>query len=133
MCEKATRNGNAQGLGRLPAGQIMHLDLVLSLRDQAGLDNFLSGLYDPASPSYRHFLSVQEFTERFGPTQADYDALVSFATTHGLTVVGGTRDGMDVQVTGPVSAVESAFHINMRSYRLPAEGRTAYEIGRAHV
>jgi subtilase family serine protease len=41
-----------------------------ALSDQAGLNAFLKELYDPSSPSYRHFLTVPEFTARFGPSQA---------------------------------------------------------------
>ncbi|HMD77540.1 MAG TPA: S53 family serine peptidase [Terracidiphilus sp.] len=123
---EATRTGEALSLGRLPATQILQIDLVLPLRDQAGLDSFLKEVYDPASPSYRHFLTVPEFTERFGPTQEDYDAVVAFAKASGLTVVGGTRDGMDVQVKGPVSAMEAAFHVNMRTYHHPTEDRIFY-------
>ena len=74
----------------------MRLDVVLPVRDPAGLHSFLLGLYDPSSPSYRHFLTVQEFTRKFGPSQADYDDLTKFAKTSGFTVVGGSRDGMDV-------------------------------------
>jgi len=123
---EAVLNGHAKLIGDLPATQIMQLDLVLPLSDQAGLDSFLSELYDPASPSYRHFLTVQEFTARFGPSQANYDAVVAFAKANGLTVVGGTRDGMEVQVKGQVSTVETAFHVNMRTYQHPTENRTFY-------
>jgi kumamolisin len=123
---EATRTGEALSLGRLPATQILQINLVLPLRDQAGLDSFLKEVYDPASPSYRHFLTVPEFTERFGPTQEDYDAVVAFAKASGLTVVGGTRDGMDVQVKGPISAMEAAFHVNMRTYQHPTEDRIFY-------
>jgi len=119
-------NGQAQPIGRLPATQSMQLDLVLPLRDPEGLDSFLSELYDPASPSYRHFLTPAEFTARFGPTQADYDAVVRFAKSNGLTVVGGSRDGMEVQVKGPVSAIENALHVTMRTYQHPTENRTFY-------
>src|SRR5580698_1198706 len=70
---EVTVNGQAQSVGRLPASQIMQLDVVLPLRDQAGLDKFLAEVYDPSSPTYRHFLTVPEFTQRFGPTEADYD------------------------------------------------------------
>jgi kumamolisin len=121
-----TLNGQTQPVGHLPATQIMQLDIVLPLSDQAGLDKFLSELYDPASPSYRHFLTVAEFTAKFGPSQADYNAVVDFAKANGLTVVGGTRDGMDVQVKGPVSAVESALHLNLRTYQHPTENRAFY-------
>ena len=103
-------NGQAPLVGHLPANQILQLDIVLPLRDRPGLQSFLSELYDPASPQYRQFLTPAEFTERFGPSQENYDAVVEFAKAHSLTVVGGSRDGMEVQVKGTVSAIESAFH-----------------------
>src|SRR5271155_4688143 len=123
---EVVRTGEARQMGQLPADQMMNLDVVLPLRDQAGLESFLSQLYDPASASYRHFLTVQEFTERFGPTQADYDATVLLLRLSGFTVVGGSRDGMDVQVSGPVSAVERAFHVSMHTYQHPTESRTFF-------
>jgi subtilase family serine protease len=123
---EATLNGEAPAVGRLPASQIMQLDIVLPLRDQAGLDAFLKEVYDPRSPTYRQFLSVQEFTARFGPSQTDYDAVLRFAKASGFEVVGGTRDGMDVQVRGPVAAVETAFHVTMKTYRHPTENRIFY-------
>ena len=123
---EVVRNGSAKSVGRLPANQILHLNIVLPLSDQAGLPSFLRQLYDPASPNYRHFLTVQEFTERFGPTQARYDAVVRFAKSKHFTVVGGSRDGMDVQIEAPVSAIEKGFHLKMISYRHPTESRTFY-------
>jgi kumamolisin len=120
------RDGVAQPVGRLSESQVMSLDLVLPLSDQAGLETFLEDLYNPNSSSYRHFLTVSEFTQRFGPSQADYSAVVQFAKTHGLTVTGGTRDGMEVQIKGPVSAIESAFHVNMLTYQHPTEKRVFY-------
>jgi subtilase family serine protease len=123
---EAVRSGAAQPVGRLPAGQVMTLNIVLSLRDQAGLDLFLADLYNPKSLSYRHYLTVPEFTERFGPSQADYDAVVSYVKAHGFTVIGGSRDGMDVQIKGPVSVIEKAFHVSMLTYQHPTENRIFY-------
>jgi subtilase family serine protease len=122
----AVRTGEARPLNRLPAGQVMKLDIVLPLKDTDGLKRFLGELYNPASPSYRHFLTVQEFTERFGPTQKDYDTVVSFAKTSGFAVTGGSRDGMEIQVEGPVSVVENTFNLQMWSYRHPTEDRSFY-------
>ncbi|MGO9169843.1 MAG: protease pro-enzyme activation domain-containing protein [Candidatus Sulfotelmatobacter sp.] len=123
---EVTLNGQATRLGHLPATQIMRLDVVLPLRDQAGLDHFLAELYNPDSLDYRHYLTPAEFTERFGPTRQDYDALVQYVQDHGLAVVGGSRDGMEVQVKGPVSGIEAAFHVTMGVYQHPTEGRTFY-------
>jgi subtilase family serine protease len=123
---EVVRNGQAQAVGRLPASQTMQLDIVLPIRDQAGLDAFLSEVNDPTSFSYRRFLTPAEFTARFGPTQQDYDAVLNFAKANGLTVVGGSRDGMEVQVKGPVSAIEAAFHVSMHTYQHPTESRVFY-------
>jgi subtilase family serine protease len=120
------RNGQAQSNGRLPQNQMMNLDIVLPVRDQAGLDRFVAEVYDPASANYRQFLTPQEFTARFGPTQADYNAVVQFAQINGFTVTGGSRDGMDVQVRGPVSVVEAAFHVRMQTYKHPKEDRNFF-------
>jgi subtilase family serine protease len=123
---EATLKGQAQSIGRLPATQSMRLDIVLPLRNQADLDNLLQELYDPSSPSYRHFLTVPEFTKRFGPSQEDYDAVIRYAKTNGFAVVGGSRDGMDVQIEGSVASIETAFHVSMGIYQHPTENRTYF-------
>ena len=64
---EVTLNGQAPFVGPLPATQSMRIDIVLPVRDQAGLDSFLQELYDPSSPSYRHFLTVEEFTAEVRP------------------------------------------------------------------
>ena len=123
---EVTLNGQAPSVGRLPATKIMQLDVVLPIRDQAGLDKFLSEVYDPSSPVFHHFLTPTEFTQRFGPTQADYDTVVTFLKSNGFEIVGGSRDGMEVQIKGPVSAVENAFHVAMHTYQHPTEDRVFY-------
>jgi kumamolisin len=52
--------------------------------------------------------------------------VVRYLKSNGFTVVGGSRDGMDVQVKGPVSAIESAFHVSMHTYQHPTESRIFY-------
>jgi subtilase family serine protease len=121
-----TANGQAQSVGRLPATQPMRLVLVLPLRNQAALDKLLQDLYDPSSPNYHQFLTVEEFTAMFGPSQEDYEAVQSFAETHGLTVVGTSRNRLNVDVTGPVAGIEAALHVTMGLYRHPTENRTFY-------
>src|SRR5277367_6360413 len=123
---EVTRTGEAKPIERLPASQSLRLDIVLPLRDQAGLDSFLRELYDSSSPAYRHFLTPQEFTAKFGPTQEDYDAVVRYAKAHGLAVVGGSRDGMEVQVEGSVADIEIAFHVSMGVYHHPTENRNFF-------
>jgi kumamolisin len=123
---QAVISGQAAFLNRLPETQTLRIDIVLPLRDPAGLEKFLQEVYDPSSPSYRHFLTVAEFTARFGPTQEDYYAVIDYATSNGFKVAGGSRDGMDVQLEGSVTSIEAAFNVSMGVYQHPTENRTFY-------
>ncbi len=79
-----TQDGSARPMGRMSAAETMNLVITLPLRNQDELDQFLKDVYDPSSPSYRQFLTVEQFTERFGPAQSDYDAVINFAETERL-------------------------------------------------
>ena len=118
--------GETQYMGRMPAAQVLRLNLALPLRNEAELDDLLQKLYDPQSPYFHQFLSVQEFTDRFGPTEEDYAAVVHFAQEHGLTVTSTSSNRLVVNVAGPVSKIETAFHVNMLNFRHPTEARTFY-------
>jgi len=118
--------GEAPSLGRLPATQTMQLYMMLGLRHQPELNNFLQELYDPSSQSFRHFLTVEEFTARFGASQEDYDAVVRFAKANGFTVGEVSRNRMLVPITGTVANIEKAFHVNMGLYQDPTANRSFY-------
>jgi len=120
------QGGQAQMVGTPAATQVMNLHVVLPVRDRDGLKALAASVSDPQSPLFRHYITPAEFTERFGPTQADYDAVRSYLQERGLQVTGGSRDGMDVQVRGTVDKVEKAFHVTMRNYKHPTENRTFF-------
>ena len=119
-------NGLAPNVGRLPATQSMRIVLVLPLRNQAGLEAFLQDIYDPSSSNYRHFLTVEEFTERFGPSQEDYDTVTRFAEANGFKVVGTSRNRLNLDVVGTVGSIERAFHVTMGMYQHPTENRVFF-------
>jgi subtilase family serine protease len=116
----------AKLVGSLPATKLMSIDVVLPVRDQAGLDQFVANVTNPLSLQYRQYLTPKQFTAEFGPTQNDYDTVVQYLKQYGFTVTGGSRDGMDVQAVGPVSAVEAAFNVKMRTYQHPTENRVFF-------
>ena len=122
----AVQGGEAQMVGQPSPGTVMNLDVVLPVRDREGLKALAAAVSDPDSPLFRHYVSPAEFTERFGPSKEDYATVVSYMEERGLKVVGGSRDGMEVQVRGTVDKVEGAFHVTMRNYKHPTENRTFF-------
>jgi len=123
-------NGQAQSAGRLPATQPLRLVFVLPLRNEGALDSLLQDLYNPSSASYRQFLTVEQFTSMFGPSQEDYDAVAAFAQKHGLAVAHTSRNRLNLDVTGTVANVEEALHVTMGVYLHPTENRTFYAADR---
>src|SRR6266850_854181 len=82
----AVREPNVQPTARLSATNELRLAIGLPLRNPAALTALLAQLYDPTSPQYHQYLTVEEFTERFGPTKDDYEAVIAFAGAQGLKV-----------------------------------------------
>ncbi len=112
-------------VGHVGSDVQMSLALVLPLRNQADLHVLLSKLYDPADQLYGKYLSSQEFIGRFAPTQADYDAIAAYARGLGLTVAGTHPNRTLLDVSGPVSAIESGFNLHINNYQAP-DGRQFY-------
>jgi subtilase family serine protease len=122
----AVVNGKAVRVGGMEGTAHMSLAVSLPLRNDADLDDLLRELYDPQSPNYRRYLTVAEFTERFGPSLDDREAVVHFAEAHGLRVTEAPVNRLVVDIDGPVENIEKALHVTMGVYKHPAENRTFY-------
>jgi subtilase family serine protease len=122
----AVTTGKAATAGAVNPQQPLRLAIHLPLRNQAELTRLLHDLSDPKSPNFHKYLSVAEFTERFGPTAKDYSAVVAWANANGLTVTGTTPNRRLVAVECSVNTVNRAFRVTMKNYRHPTEARTFY-------
>jgi subtilase family serine protease len=126
----AVTNGQAAHVGPMSKSQRMRLAIILPLRNQGELANLLQRLYDPSSTDYRHFLTVAQFTQQFGPTKQDYQAVVKFARSQGFSVTNTPPNRLLVHISGTVSQINKAFDVAMTTYRHPTENRTFYSPNR---
>ena len=117
----AATNGGA--VGRMAGTERLKLVLALPWRDREGLSNLLHDIYDPASPDFRHYLSAAEFAQRFGPDEAEYQALKDFTVANGLNVTRTHPNRGLLDVEGSVVDVERVLHVRMNTYRHPTENR----------
>jgi uncharacterized repeat protein (TIGR03803 family) len=117
---------NLQPVGRLPATNQLRLAIGLPLRHTNELDRLLQEIYDPASPRFRHYLTPEQFAERFGPSTEDYEAVKRFALRNGLEVTATYPNRFVLDVAGAVSKIEYAFRVKLQEYAHPTEHRTFY-------
>ena len=111
-------------VGELAAANKVSVAVSLQLRDKAGLQKFLSEVTDPHSAEYHHFLTPAEFTAKYGPTQAEVDAVNSYLAAAGLKVSPHRANSQVVDATGTAAQVEHAFGTTLGVYS--QAGKTFY-------
>ena len=110
----------------LPATNHLRLYLGLPLRNQSELNALLEDLHNPASANYHHWLTPEDFAQKFGPTEEDYQKVVQYAGQHGFTVTHAHANRMMVNVDAPVSEIEKTFQLKLHRYQHPTENRLFY-------
>lgn len=104
--------------------QQLQLSISLNLRNRDALTALLAAQNDPSSTSYHRYLTPQEFTATFGPTQATVDSVVAYLKSQGLHVKSIAKNNLLVNASGPVATVEQAFGVTLNDYLIG--GRTVY-------
>ena len=103
--------------GPLPQDTRLSLAITLPMHNLGILEDLLVRLQDRHSTEFRHYLSVADFTRRFGPTATEYATLVQFAGAHGLGVRAMSANRFVLDVEGSVAAIQTAFGVRMGVYR----------------
>ncbi len=88
---------------------------------EAAFRQLLKDQQTPGSPSYHHWLTPQEIGSRFGPADADIDAVTGWLSAGGFNVSRVSRARRFVEFSGTVGQVNSAFHTQIRQYLVNGE------------
>ena len=115
-----------RAIGELNATNQVNLAIGLPVRNRAELDSYVAAVSDPNSPLYRHYLTPEQFTERFGPTEQDYQKVIHFAEANGLEVTARHQNRLVLDVRGSPKTIDIAFHVTLRTYHHPTEPRDFY-------
>ena len=115
--------GQAKSIGNVDAERTLDLSIGLPLRNHDVLSNLLQQIYDPKSPNYHHYLTPQQFTQHFGPSEKDYQQVIEFARKNHLKVIRTHANRMLLNVTGRAADVEKAFGVVLHEYQHPSEAR----------
>ena len=110
----ATANPDiAPFVGPVPSGQVIHLAIGLPGQNLAGLKSLAAQVSDPKSPQFRRYLTQNQFYATFGATDADYQALRSWAEANGFVIRATYPNKLLLSVTGTAAQIEDALHTNL--------------------
>jgi subtilase family serine protease len=114
------------GMDRGPVEPWMKVDymrLVLqpSAQQAAQLGRFLEEQRDPSSPDYQHWLTPEEFGDRFGVNENDLGKIASWLQAEGFIVEQVARARNWIAFSGTSAQVSVAFRTEMRRYSVDGE------------
>ncbi|MEU9043216.1 MULTISPECIES: protease pro-enzyme activation domain-containing protein [unclassified Kitasatospora] len=102
--------------GDVPAEQQISVAVSLKLRNADALDRFLTAVATPGTPEFGKYLTPEQFTARFGPTQADVAQVKTYLAAQGLTVSDVSANRQVVNAHGTAAQVSQAFGTHESSY-----------------
>lgn len=111
---------NAPQAGRVPPTTQLTLTIGLVIGNRAAMMDAAAQIADPASPSYRQYLTPEQFADLFGASPADYQSVLDWAQANNLSVTPH-RNRFVATVTGAVADIETALNIHL-GYHLRPDG-----------
>ncbi len=114
----------ANDQGRVaPSLAISYITLALapSASQQAELEKLLVNQQTPGSPDYHHWLTPEEYGQRFGVSDADLGKITQWLQQQGLQVVSVARGRNSIAASGTAAQVEAAFQTEIHSYLVEGE------------
>ena len=101
------------GAAAASPSQPLTMHLTMAIRNRTELTRLLADQQDPASPEYHRWLTPDEFTNRFGPTDADLARVARWLKQKGFTVKSADASTREVLFTGTVAQAQSVFDVKI--------------------
>lgn len=90
----------------------------LKLHNENQLDHLVQQLNAKNSPNFHKWINQAQFNASFSPTTHEVNAVQSFLTAHGLSVLAVAENNFYVKAQGTVGQVEQTFHVQIHSFNL---------------
>ncbi len=90
--------------------------IILSVTNPQGLEDFVALTSTPGSPQYHRFLNVNQFVQRFAPSNRQIQQFEQYLESYGITIDKVYADNLDITVTGTAAQLNAAFSTQLRDY-----------------
>jgi uncharacterized protein (TIGR03437 family) len=128
-------NRNSQATPESDRGEVdgnLHISgitfsLKSSSEQQAELERFLDDVQDPASPNHHHWLTPEQFADRFSLSVNDFERIASWVAAQGFQVDYKARGRSWIAFSGSAAQVKRSFGTAIDVYETDNERHYANE------
>ena len=105
----------SKDLGRSDLSKEINITVHLELSDRAAFDKAVAALYDPASPTYHHWMTNTDLA-KYAPPEAQREMVREELRGHSLTILSTDAIGFSVRARGTIGNIESAFNTELHEF-----------------
>jgi kumamolisin len=118
-----------------PAGAETQVELAITLpfRDVAGLERLALAQATPGSPLFHHFLTGQDFTTRFAPSDAEADSVMAALRHAGFARVSLSASRTVVLAEGSAPVASAYFQTDIHRVAQSGHGSRYANLASAHM
>ena len=118
-------------IGPADAEEVIYFTIAHASPNEAELDQFLGELYNSSSQNYQKFLSVEEFTSKFGPKNEHLQRTKDFLTQYNLEFLSVSKNNILLEAKGKVKDLNEAFNCQILYYQDNEDGSVFRDIDAA--
>jgi subtilase family serine protease len=107
--------------GSIPAQQEFSVTVHLKMHNEEAFHQAVQALYDPASPTYHHWMTSSDFA-KYAPTAAEAETVKKELQSHGLSILAADQNNFTVRAHGNALNFEQAFQTQL--HQLEYKGET---------
>ena len=96
--------------------QELGLAIGLRPRNQTGLEHVLQGVLTPQAGAAHQFMTGEQYSQQFSPTEQTYTQVRRFLEHGGLTITHTYNHRLLLEAIGNIAQVEQLFHIKINVY-----------------
>ena len=103
-----------------PGKQLNYMVMLVkpSAAQQTDLDSLLFNQQNPSSPSFRNWLTPEQFAGRFGLNSSDQSKVVAWLNSQGFSIDHLARGGNWIAFSGTAGQVSNALHTPIRQFQV---------------
>jgi subtilase family serine protease len=116
-----TMVGTARDLGPEDASKQITVNVWLKLHNKATLDKLIEQMYEEGSPTYHHWLTMEQYKTNFAPSAKDAAAVREFLESHNLSVSAVDKNNHYVTAQGRAGDVQNAFNVQINRFNVKGQ------------
>ncbi|AUX20103.1 kumamolisin [Sorangium cellulosum] len=102
--------------GPAPTDERFRALMAFSTRDVEALERTIDDIYDPTSPSFRQYMSVETWMERHAPDESDIAIVEGWLVEQGMEIKRRATNRLLLEFTGTVEQFNIAFDVELRDF-----------------